>query len=155
MREFRSINSEFAKLETSENVPKPDDYKKTVDYFHLLYLQETGQETYIFEKTKDIYRIVDLLEGVYTEANLNLKQIKELSNDIIKANQDWESIKLVLMEMKINPAYISEGKLVQTTFVKTIQHLSQQRRVREFLLMLKRNGLVFAERWFPVLNRDA
>ncbi|WP_372367489.1 leucine-rich repeat domain-containing protein [Candidatus Uabimicrobium sp. HlEnr_7] len=152
LHEFRKIHQSFAKIGASERIPNPKNPQKTVSYSHLLNRQQKGNVNYCFEDTDDEYRIEDLLAGIYMEKLLEVDEIAALAEDIVRNYQSWNNINLALMKIKINSAYIPKGELEVANFVEVIKRLSRERKVREFLLLLKKEGLSFVDRWFDVLN---
>jgi small GTP-binding protein len=58
---LRRINKSFEKLKTTELIPMPDDPGITVNYKHLIRLEEEGIELYLPGKSDKKYRVKDLL----------------------------------------------------------------------------------------------
>jgi internalin A len=58
---LRRINKSFEKLNTTELIPMPDDPDITVNYKHLIRLEEEGIELYLPGESDKKYRVKDLL----------------------------------------------------------------------------------------------
>jgi internalin A len=83
---LRRINKSFEKLETTEMIPIPDDPTKTVDYGHLIRLEEKGSEYYLPGKSKNEYKVKDLLGTITPEKPTEEKILQLLRK--IKSDQD-------------------------------------------------------------------
>jgi internalin A len=58
---LQEINMSFTRLKTTELIPMPDDPAITVDYRHLLRLEQEGIEYYLPSNSGRKYRVGDLL----------------------------------------------------------------------------------------------
>ncbi len=58
---LRRINKSYEKLKTTELIPMPDDPDITVNYKHLIRLEEEGIELYLPGESDKKYRVKDLL----------------------------------------------------------------------------------------------
>ncbi|HLP45059.1 MAG TPA: COR domain-containing protein [Candidatus Kapabacteria bacterium] len=83
---LRRINKSFEKLETTEMIPIPDDPDISVDYEHLIRLEEEGIEFYLPGKSKNKYKVKDLL-GTIATVNATEEEILQILRKI-KSDQD-------------------------------------------------------------------
>ena len=61
---FKAIHATIPRIEAKEKVPLPDNPAVVVDYLHLRKLEELGTDTFLPEGADQVYRVLDLLEGV-------------------------------------------------------------------------------------------
>jgi internalin A len=61
---FRAIHSTIPKIAANERVPLPDDPDVTVDYRHLLKLEQVDQKSFFPEGAKHDYTVETLLNGI-------------------------------------------------------------------------------------------
>jgi len=81
---LRRINQSFKKLKTTELVPMPDDPEITVNYKHLIRLEEEGIEYYLPGESEKKYNVKQLLgaiaKGKATEEDI-LKILRKIKTD--------------------------------------------------------------------------
>ncbi len=85
LNSLRRINQSFEKLKTTELVPMPDDGEITVNYKHLIRLEEEGIEYYLPGESEKKYKVKDLLGNIMggkTEEDDTLQMLRT-----IKVNQ--------------------------------------------------------------------
>jgi hypothetical protein len=80
LKTLRRINQSFEKLKTKELIPMPDDTDITVNYKHLIRLEQEGLEYYLPGESDKKYKVKDLL-GSYGDVIVDdtmriLKEIK-------------------------------------------------------------------------------
>lgn len=93
---LRRINKSFEKLETTEMIPLPDDPTKTVEYDHLIRLEEKGTEFYLPGKSKNEYKVKDLLGTIATGQTTEEKILKLLR----KIKSDTDTMESLLKKAK-------------------------------------------------------
>jgi len=119
---LRRINKSFEKLETTEMISLPDDPNLLVDYEHLIRLEEEGNEFYLPGKSKNKYKVKDLL-GTIAPVNATEEEILQILRKI-KSDQDtMESLlkkanDVILLQPNIGGVGINLNNLIQKVFHK-------------------------------------
>jgi small GTP-binding protein len=114
---LRRINQSFKKMEITELVPMPDDPKITVDYDHLIRLEEEGIEFYLPGKTKKKYKVKDLLGTIAADIAAE-EEILQLLREIKSDSDTFESLLIKASDtIMLQPNFMGIGidlkKLIQ------------------------------------------
>jgi GTPase SAR1 family protein len=119
---LRRINRSFEKLETTEMVPMPGEPEITVDYEHLIRLEGEGIEFYLPGKSKNKYKVKDLLGTIAPEKTTEeeilqiLRKIKtdtDTMESLLKKANDY-----LLIQPNIFGVGINMNRIIQKLFTK-------------------------------------
>lgn len=124
---LRIINSSFEKLMTTELVPMPDEPEITVDYEHLLRLEEEGIKFFLPGKSNNKYRVKDLLGALAAGENREIEILQLLR--IIKEDTDtYETLTKKASDILIfNPKILGIGIDLNKLIKKVLSKKKQKR----------------------------